>query len=477
MVEQPAVNRRVVGSSPTFGANFNGQSAVSAASDTVSTQETPESEGKGLKFPKTVKHRGKHLVTIYGKSKAYRQYRVAWSVSGKRQMKAFAHYGGEDGALKAAEKLAADLFKGSRVTALTPGQANDALAALERLDALRIATGKRLSLLAAVSDLAEALTKIGPHSLGEAVKGFLANVASVERKDVAQAVEEFIGLDAPRIKATNGERAQLSSEYSRIRAILLRRFAGTFKDTAVSDLTKEHLDTFVRSLGEFSAKYRNHHRTAIRQFLQWCVRKDYLAVANRLNEADQMRPEHANTATVAFYTPNEFRALLEAAEGPMRALVAIGGLAGLRTAELLRLDWADVWRVPGHIEVTAGKSKTRQRRLVEVCPALAAWIEPFRSFAAGKLWPTYDNAFQIQFPELCAKAGMARKKNGLRHSFCSFYYVLHGETMAAQQAGNSPAMIHANYKGLATKAEGEAWFAVAPAAESNVIPFKAAVNP
>jgi hypothetical protein len=37
----------------------------------------------------------------------------------------------------------------------------------------------------------------------------------------------------------------------------------------------------------------------------------------------------------------------------------------------MRLDWADVWRVVDYIEVTAGKSKTRQRRLVEICPALA----------------------------------------------------------------------------------------------------------
>jgi hypothetical protein len=30
-------------------------------------------------------------------------------------------------------------------------------------------------------------------------------------------------------------------------------------------------------------------------------------------------------------------------------------------------------------------------------------------------------------------------------------------------------MIHAHYKGLLTKAEGEAWFAVAPAQAANVI--------
>ena len=91
----------------------------------------------------------------------------------------------------------------------------------------------------------------------------------------------------------------------------------------------------------------------------------------------------------SFYTPREFAALLATAKDdlrPLRPIIAIGGLAGLRTAELLRLDWADVWRVPGHIEITAGKAKTRQRRLVEICPALAAWLEPFRTLTTGKLW-------------------------------------------------------------------------------------------
>jgi hypothetical protein len=52
-------------------------------------------------------------------------------------------------------------------------------------------------------------------------------------------------------------------------------------------------------------------------------------MTHRLLEADTMRQEHANGAEVQFYTATEFRALREAAEGPMRAMIAIGGLAGL----------------------------------------------------------------------------------------------------------------------------------------------------
>src|SRR5208282_5127675 len=199
------------------------------------------------------------------------------------------------------------------------------------------------------------------------------------------------------------------------------------------------------------------------QFVQWCIRKDYLPANHRLNEADAMRPEHANISEIEFYTPKEFRAMLETAQEPMRAIIAIGGCAGLRTAEILRLTWEDVFRVPGHIEITAGKSKTRQRRLVEVCPALVAWLNPYRTFSSGSIWSGTEDTFQIAFRELCEQAGVARKANGLRHAFCTYHFALHAnENLTAQQAGNSPAMIHAHYKGLATKKEAEKWFGVRP---------------
>lgn len=432
----------------------------SGASDTNQTQETAESESAKVKFPKRIKHRGQVLATIYARCKGRDSYRVSWQVLGKRQMASFRTY---SEAKRRADKLVADLAKGSQVTALHPAQARDALAALERLADFYRATGRRVSLLAGISEFVEASAKLNGRTLGEAVTGYLRNVASVKRKDIGEAVTEFLQADAPRTKASNGQRAQLSAKYAYVRELRLRRFADTFKNTAVCDLSKEHLDTFISSLADLAPKTHNHYRAAIRQFLRWAVRKDYLPVTHRLGEADGLRPEHANTAEVSFYSPRELAALLANADEILRPLIAVGGLAGLRTAELLRLDWADVWRVPGHIEITAGKSKTRQRRLVEICAALRAWLEPYRAHKTGKFWPGEERTFLEHYGELCEAAKVTRKANGLRHSFCSFHFALHAnENLTAQQAGNSPAMIHAHYKGLATKAEAEKWFAVKP---------------
>jgi integrase len=439
-----------------------------------------------VKFPKRLRHngKGKVLATIYGKQPGRPYYRLYWrarDASGKPRshMVDFPTYGA---AKKKGDAIVAELAKGTRAVQLTPGQVNDTVASLERLQAFFQQTGRNVSLLRVVSEWCDSSAKL--HSKGndrtvpEAIDGYLGNVASVTRYDLGQAVKDFIKAEEPRTKSTNGERAQLSSKYAYNRGIMLRRFADTFPGHAVCDLAKEHLDTFITSktISEFSAKSRNHHRAAIKQLLQWCVRKDYLPVTHRLFEADSMRPEHANHSEVHFYTPIELRTLLEASEGPMQAMIAIGGLAGLRTAELMRLTWEDVWRVRGHIEITAGKAKTRQRRLVEVCPALASWLRPFRKFTNGKVCPltaaSAEVIWQQQFAKLCENAGVTRKANGLRHSYCSYHFALHGnENLTAKEAGNSPTMIHSHYKGLATTAEARKWFAVKPATTANVIPL------
>ncbi len=461
--------------------------------------ELGDENEQSVKFPKRLKYRGKLLATIYGKRAGHPYYRLYWRIRGAdgKPLSRIKDFGTYAEAKREGEILVSELARGSQVTALTPQQARDAVAALESLESYRRATGRSVSLLTAASEFAEASAMLHGQTLGQAVAGYLSTVATVKRKAVSEAVEEFLAGEELRTKAAEGKRPEVSPKYHYNRSIMLRRFAGTFPKTAVCELTKGHLDTFVTTLGKSagksrnhraatSAKSRNHHRAAIRQFLGWAVRKDYLPVTNRLGEADGMRLENGDAAEIQFYTPAEFKALLDAAEGPLRAMIAIGGLAGLRTQELLRLTWEDVRRVENHIEVTSGKAKTRQRRLVEIVPALAQWLSPYAEFT-GRIWTLHEITFQQHFVDLCEKARIqvkskevpvARKPNGLRHSFCTFHFALHGnENLTAQQAGNSPAMLHRNYKGLATRKEAEAWFAVTPAQAANVIPLTAPKSP
>jgi integrase len=427
-----------------------------------------------LKFPKRVKHRGKELATIYGKSKSYPQYRVAWSVGGKRRMKAFDRYGGEDGALVAAEKLAAELYKGSQSTALSAAQANDALAALESLDSFFRQTGQRLSLRAAVSDYCDVAALLQGRSLREAVEGYLATVASVKRMDLAKAVEHFIETRKPLMESKGGKRPAHNPIYERNVARWLRGFATTFPGHAVCDINKALLQKYVEQHAELSAKNRNDKRAAVKMFLRWCVEQDYLSSNHRLFEkSGALNAESLDAGEIDFYRPSELRSMVDCTTGEFSGLlpvIVLSGLGGLRLEEVLRLTWADVWRVPGHIEVSALQAKTRQRRLVQVCPALAQWLALFRDFS-GPVWTKSASIFHADFTRLRESLEIPARRNGLRHSFITFSFALHGETVTAAEAGTSPGMIFQHYRGLATKAEAEKWFAVAPAKPANVVPL------
>jgi len=119
--------------------------------------------------------------------------------------------------------------------------------------------------------------------------------------------------------------------------------------------------------------------------------------------------------------------------------------------------------------VTARNAKTRQRRLVGVCQALGAWLEPFRE-NTGKVYPAGVHAFQHAYLKMRKSLNIPDRLNGLRHAFCTYHFALYSnENLTAAQAGNSPAMIHAHYKGLATKADAEKWFNVVPSASEKRI--------
>ena len=433
-----------------------------------------------MKWPYKVRHRknGPILARIY-KPKApdkdhpnpYPFYRVIWAMAGKRPSKTFRRFAGKGGAKEFAERQVKELATGSQVAALTPGEARNALAVRDALDAFQRETGNTITPIQAVTEYLAAVRQLGKRPLSEAVAGFLGTVATVKRMDLAAAVEEFTAAREIKSKSKDGRRAQLSSTYTYNTGLWLRNFAAEFTGQAVCDFTKEQLDLYFsnKKRADLAPKSRNHVRATLTMFFRWAIKNDYLPSNHRLLEAAGMERETAMGAETDFFRPAELSTLLENADDTMRPLIALCGLAGLRQQEAMRLTWEDVFHVADHIEITAAKSKTRSRRLVEIVPALAAWLLPYRD-NKGPLWAKHRDTFHAQFAALREPHKIPARKNGLRHAFCTYHFALHSnENLTAAQAGNSPAMIHAHYKGLATKNDALAWFAVKPASTGNAI--------
>ena len=186
----------------------------------------------------------------------------------------------------------------------------------------------------------------------------------------------------------------------------------------------------------------------------------------------------ADSSEIEIFTPAEFAEILSNARAEMVPWLAIGGLAGLRSAELGRLDWSEVNLAERHIEIKASKAKTAARRLAPVTDNLAAWIAPHFK-PAGKV--TEFESWWNQIPKLVEEMNRARrecgntakfdwKHNGLRHSFCSYRLAaIKNAAQVALEAGNSPQMIFKHYRQLVTEAEARKWFTVTPEAKSNVV--------
>ncbi len=127
-------------------------------------QKAAESARRKVKFPQVIRHR-RAETTIYGKSRQYSRYRLAYYVAGQRRLRTFATF---SEAKAEAERVVREVAAGSQAAALTGSQSRDALAALERLEGFRLSTGRRVSLLGAVSEFVEAANKLHGHPLGDA---------------------------------------------------------------------------------------------------------------------------------------------------------------------------------------------------------------------------------------------------------------------------------------------------------------------
>ena len=381
-------------------------------------------------------------------------------VAGKRVIRSFVTFGE---AKSEAEAKLRQMATGNLSAGLSAKETTDAIAIRQALAGYAEETGKSVSALEAVQTFIAA-AKLLPDKIEllEAVRAYRQTIAAVQRKPLTEAVKEFCDARKQKTVAKDGKRPQLNAVYVADVERMLNGFAAANSAADVCDLTKQHLDLFIAAHGKLSPKSRNHFRNTLGMFLRWCIRRDYLADSNRLLESEGLRKEDADTGDVEFYSPPELRVMLDNAALEMQVAIAMQAFGGLRLQEALRLDWKDVWGIPGHIEISSAKSKTRSRRLVEIHPTLAAWLESNRD-SKGKVTSLTLDAYTWQLIRLRQRLEISSKKNGLRHGFLTAHYALHqNENQTAAQAGTSPQMLFKHYKGLMTKADAEKWFQVEP---------------
>jgi integrase len=245
----------------------------------------------------------------------------------------------------------------------------------------------------------------------------------------------------------------------------------------ISQVTRPMIEKHLDELNVAGRTRRNHLRI-ITSLFKFAIRKDYLA-KDAIDEVEKIDKPAAEITEIEIFSPNEMKEILAAARPEMVSWLAIAAFAGLRNAELQRLDWADVDLEQGHIEVTAAKAKTGSRRLVPITENLMQWLAPyvqkegritnFENVSKQIVWLTEDvnetrkQQYEAAGQEFKAESKFKWKRNALRHSFVSYRLAAIKDTaQVALEAGNSPAMVFNHYRQLVTDKEAGYWFSIVP---------------
>jgi integrase len=368
-------------------------------------------------------------------------YQLAFYTAGRRIQKNFAN---KDEAKRVANQILDGLTNdAAAVGALATSE-------LESLVAARKVLAPGYALHVAVEEHAQAVAKLGKATLREAVEFFLRhNRADVPRLTLAEIAEQF---------AASRQQSGLSAHYVSQCRKTVGDLAKVFPGQTLPDLKTAELDAWLGGLN-FAAKTKNGLRIILVACGNWAEGRGYLVKGSSPFPA-MMRYKETKSA-VSIFTPENIASLLAKADATLRPFLAVGAFAGLRTAELQRLDWKEIDLDRGFITVDANKAKTRQRRLVPISDNLKLWLMPHKQ-PSGPV--CLHQRPQIAATRLCK--GIAWQDNGLRHSFISYRLAILNDTArVALEAGNSPEVIFAHYRELVTPETAKAWFDLKPASE------------
>jgi integrase len=271
------------------------------------------------------------------------------------------------------------------------------------------------------------------------------------------------------------ESAGLSEAYQHDLDTRLNRFSGDFKMN-ISDVSGAKLQIWIDALKvqgnskNASGRSKQNYLRAIAELFRFAIRRKWLP-KDAMEEIEAVQLPKEDSMEIEIFTPGEMGEILSVARPEMVPFLAIAGFAGLRSAELARLDWSEINLAERFIEIKASKAKTAARRLAAVTDNLASWIQSCQEKEGSIVnIVTWWN----EFPKIARAVNEQRKRKGeqgtfvwrhnaLRHSFCSYRLAaIKDAARVALEAGNSPQMIFKHYRQVVTDTEAAKWFSIVP---------------
>ena len=310
------------------------------------------------------------------------------------------------------------------------------------------------SLRVMAQECKDALSAYGK-TIQDATEFFIAHLKASEKSCTAvQLVKEL--LKAKKADGV-GERHLSDLDYR------LRYFAEEFDGKLVAEITSADIDDWLRSL-DVGAQTRNHYRANVLQAFNFAVRHGYAPI----NPVEGAAKAKVVGGRPGILTVEQASALLTNVPSNVLPYFAVGLFAGLRRAEIERLDWSEIDFESGLIEVKAEKSKTAMRRFVTLQPNLREWLLPNRKLK-GSVTPQPETFRQI-FDNARTAAGISEwPDNALRHSFASYHLAAfkNAASTALELGHHDSRVTFAHYRELVRPKEAERFWKLRPAAKGS----------
>lgn len=369
----------------------------------------------------------------------YTSHQCCWYEMGRRQTKCFGKL--PDAKLFAQQKT---VCLSNGITQITPATLRD-IEVLKSCE--QRATKFQLTLSAAIEEWTSARKRLNGVSLTEAVEFY-----NRHHRDTRQImVDEIMPLFMEAKRA-----AKVSAIYIKSLKHRLGKFQKQLGAALIGDITTPDIDKFLISQTS-GANTKNAIRRCIVTLFTWARDNGYLP-QERKTAAERAMTFAMVDEAPAIWTPQEMRKLLTNCPHDLFPHLVIGAFAGIRSAEIARLEWQDVLWDQGYIEVKGRKAKTKARRLVPLRENLKQWLEPHRR-NEGLICSS--NSFQLT--ELGGKAGIGWRQNALRHSYASYRLAeIQDASRVALELGNSPEKLFKHYRELVTPEGAQAWFSIVP---------------
>ena len=126
-----------------------------------------------------------------------------------------------------------------------------------------------------------------------------------------------------------------------------------------------------------SSRSHDNFRQVLVLLFRFAQKQGYLPEGR--TEAEKTEPMGNNgDGEIGIFTVEEMRRLLSTAGNDVLPYLVLGAFAGIRTAEIVRLDWQEINFDTGYIEIKKSKAKTKGRRLIKMQPNLVAWLRKAR---------------------------------------------------------------------------------------------------